>query len=365
VKIPRIKINQNFDWSLILIPVILTVCSIATLYSITSFSNNFSLVLSQSLYFVIGIVLYIVFSLLDYRELKGYIWYLYVIGLVFLVLVDFLGLRVFGSTRWINLGFFQFQPSELMKFFLLIFSAGFLSQASKNQYLKIVIYIMAVAIPVYLVVREPDLGTAITTIVMTIVAMLVSGVPRKILIGGLVAILLLSPVVYLRLKPYQKERVVSFINPAADPLGSGYNVSQSKIAVGSGGLMGKGFGGATQSQLRFLPVAQIDFIFSGWAEATGFVGSIVMIIAFAILIARIFIVSITSRDKFGMIIAAGAGSIIFFQAFVNIGMNIGIMPVTGIPLPFVSYGGTSFLINSALIGMVQSIYLRRKALKFA
>ena len=255
-----------------------------------------------------------------------------------------------------------FRINEILSF---DFSAGFLSQASKNQYLKIVIYIMAVAIPVYLVVREPDLGTAITTIVMTIVAMLVSGVPRKILIGGLVAILLLSPVVYLRLKPYQKERVVSFINPAADPLGSGYNVSQSKIAVGSGGLMGKGFGGATQSQLRFLPVAQIDFIFSGWAEATGFVGSIVMIIAFAILIARIFIVSITSRDKFGMIIAAGAGSIIFFQAFVNIGMNIGIMPVTGIPLPFVSYGGTSFLINSALIGMVQSIYLRRKALKFA
>jgi len=364
VKIPRIKINQNFDWSLIIIPVILSVCSLATLYSISSVSGNLSLVTSQAIFFVIGIIVYIVFAMFDYRETKNYVWYLYAIGLLMLIIVDFFGIRVFGSSRWIDLGFFQIQPSELMKIFLLIFAASYFSAKDNLKPLRILFFAVVSIVPIYLVLREPDLGTALTITVMLVTVLLVVGIPKKYLIIGAAAIILASPLVWTSLKPYQKERVVSFANPSLDPLGSGYNVSQSKIAVGSGGLMGKGFGNATQSQLRFLPIAQIDFIFSGWAEATGFVGSIVLVLAFGILITRIFIVSSLSRDKFGMIFAAGVGAIILFQVFVNIGMNIGIMPVTGIPLPFVSAGGTSFITNAVLLGMTQSIYLRRRGLKF-
>ena len=154
------------------------------------------------------------------------------------------------------------------------------------------------------------------------------------------------------------------MDPGLDPLGSGYNVNQSRIAVGSGGLFGKGFSGATQSQLQFLPVAHIDFVFAGWAEATGFVGSLILVILYAGLIWRIFLIGQMSKDTVGYIFCVGAGSILAFQSFVNIGMNIGLMPVTGIPLPFVSSGGTSFLTTSAMLGIIQSIYLRRKALKF-
>jgi len=364
VKIPRIKINPNFDWALIIIPVILTVCSLATLYSISSFAGNLSLVWDQAVYFGIGIVAYIVFTMLDYRETKNYVWYLYVIGLVFLILVDLLGMQIFGSRRWISLGFFQFQPSELMKVFLLIFAASYFSAKENLRPLRIVFFLIAALVPVYLVFKEPDLGTALTIIVMLVVALVQAGTPKKYLIYGFLVLLVASPFVWLKLQPYQKTRVISFMEPSSDPLGSGYNVSQSKIAVGSGGLYGKGFGNATQSQLRFLPIAQIDFIFSGWAEATGFIGSLVMVAAFGILIVRIFIVSSVSRDRFGMIFAAGVGAVILFQSFVNIGMNIGIMPVTGIPLPFVSAGGTSYIVNAIFLGMTQSIYIRRKGLRF-
>lgn len=364
MKILRIKINPNFDWALIIVPIVLVVCSLATLYSISSFAGNLSLVINQSVFLAIGIAAYIAFAMLDYRETKKYVWYLYAVGLLFLIIVDFLGMQIFGSRRWISLGFFQFQPSELMKVFLLIFAASFFALKENLRPARILIFLVAALVPIYLVLREPDLGTALTIIVMIIVALVIAGVNKKYLLVGLAALIMAAPLVWINLKPYQKTRVVSFIEPSADPLGAGYNVNQSKIAVGSGGLYGKGFGNATQSQLRFLPIAQIDFIFSGWAEATGFVGSLLVVVAYAILISRIFVVSTVARDRFGMIFAGGVGAVFLFQAFVNIGMNIGIMPVTGIPLPFISAGGTSFLVNSVFLGMTQSIYIRRKGLKF-
>ena len=179
-----------------------------------------------------------------------------------------------------------------------------------------------------------------------------------------IILILFAPLGWKFLKPYQKTRITSFVNPASDPLGSGYNVNQSRIAVGSGGLYGKGFGEATQSQLQFLPIAQIDFIFAGWAEATGFVGSIVLIAVYGVLIWRIFAISNLALDESGRVICVGVGTVFLFQSFVNIGMNIGLMPVTGIPLPLVSYGGTSFITSAALLGLVQSAYIRRKSLKF-
>lgn len=360
----RFKISTNIDWTLIAIPLLLATSSVATLFSITSISGNSSLAIDQIVYFIIGASLYWVFAALNYRELKNYYIYLYLIGIISLVAVIFFGQSVYGSTRWINFGFTRFQPSELMKMLLIIFGASYFSRGKENTFYRVFIFLLLSAIPLVMVARQPDLGTTLTMLVIVVAIALASKLPRKILIGGVVTIIILLPIAWISLKPYQKERVVSFANPAADPLGSGYNVSQSKIAVGSGGLTGKGFGETTQSQLQFLPVAHIDFIFSGWAEATGFVGSFLMVVAFSIMIYRIFIIATVSQDEFGTIFCIGAGAMIFFQSFVNIGMNIGLMPVTGIPLPLVSYGGTSIITTAIVLGIVQSINIRHKTLKF-
>lgn len=358
------KGNLNFDWVLVILPLILAVSGLATLYSITSISGKVALVNSQIIYLVLGVVIYLFFSVLDYRVLRSYSKYLYILGIILLIIVELFGQQVFGSTRWIDLGFTQIQPSEIIKLFLLITVAGIFSVRKKISVLRSVVVFCLIILPIGLVLNEPDLGTALTIIASMAGLVIFSPIPKKILTAILIIIIAVSPLIWMNLKPYQKQRITTFANPYSDPLGSGYNVTQAKIAVGSGGLFGKGFSGATQSQLQFLPVAHIDFIFSGWAEVTGFAGSLLMVVIFAIIIWRVFQVAFLARDEFGYYLAIGAGSLLFFQSFVNIGMNIGLMPVTGIPLPFVSYGGTSIIISAAILGVVQSISLRRKSLKF-
>lgn len=362
MKLPKIKFE--IDWILVIVPVLLAVAGIATLYSITSFSGRNQLALNQIFYLGIGTVVYALFAIFDYKELKNYAWYLYIIGILFLLFVDIFGQDIFGSRRWINLGFFQFQPSELMKIILLIFSTNYFAGKLKPSIPRVITFILFGAIPILLVMAEPDLGTALSISFLLLAVLVSVQTSKKYFLAGLIVLLILAPIGWKNLRPYQKSRITSFVNPSLDPLGSGYNVSQSKIAVGSGGLYGKGFGEATQSQLQFLPIAHVDFIFAGWAEATGFIGSAVLVLVYTLLIWRIYSISLLSRDDVGRVICISVASLILFQSFVNIGMNIGLMPVTGIPLPFVSAGGTSFIINAALLGIVQSVYLRRKSLKF-
>ena len=363
MKLKRIKID--IDWVLVIVPIIIAIMSCATLYSITAFSGKGRLVIDQIVNFGIGTAIYLLFTFLDYRELKKYYPYLYILGLIFLGLVIFLGDVAYGSKRWINLGFVQIQPSEIMKLFYIISAASFLSIKKKFGVFELIIFTVLALIPIGLILIEPDLGTALTIIVIFLAYIFLSGtVPRKFALAIIAAMIIISPIAWSRLLPYQKQRLTSFVNSSSDPLGSGYNVNQSKIAIGSGGLIGRGFSGATQSQLQFLPIAHIDFIFSGWAEATGFLGSIFLVGIYAVLIWRIFSIYRFSRDDIGAHLLLGAGVLFAFQTFVNIGMNTGILPVTGIPLPLMSYGGTSILTSSALLGMVQSVYLRRKSLKF-
>lgn len=358
------KVSLNFDWYLVIIPILLAVAGLATIYSISSVTGKSGIFAVQSIFLGISAAVYVALMIFDYRELKTYSWYLFIFGIILLFLVGILGQEIFGSKRWIDLGFTQFQPSELMKVIFLIFSAGFISSGEKTTAKKILVLICLTAIPIYLILKQPDLGTALTIISVLIAILIKAKIPRSFILIGIIILTITSPLAWKSLKPYQKKRVASFFEPSSDPLGSGYNVTQSKIAVGSGGLFGRGFGQATQSQLQFIPVAHIDFIFSGWAEMTGFAGSSLMVAAFAILIWRISMISVLAKDKFGSIFCFSAAGMIFFQSFVNIGMNIGIMPVTGIPLPFVSYGGTSLVVTSAIFGIVQSVYLRRKTLKF-
>ncbi len=358
------KLKLLFDWWLVLLPIILACGSLATLYSITSISGRFSLVYDQIIYFALSIVIYIFISAMDYRLLKQIAWYGYFLGIFLLILVEVFGQSIFGSTRWISLGFFQFQPSELMKILYAIFAASFFSDIQKFEWKKLATFILLTIIPVFLILKEPDLGTTLVVLASFLTCLLAIKIPYKVYLVFIAAALALSPIVWTNLKPYQKTRITTFLNPEADPRGSGYNVSQSKITVGSGGLYGKGFSGATQSQLQFLPVAHVDFIFSGWAEATGFIGSTILVTVYCFLIFRLFSIAQTARDRFGYIFTMMVAGMFLFQVIVNIGMNIGLMPVTGIPLPLFSHGGTSVIVASTMLALVQSIYLRRKSLTF-
>lgn len=219
---------------------------------------------------------------------------------------------------------------------------------------------MVVAVPVLLVLNQPDLGTAGVLILTTLLLLAVAKLPRGHWLF-LSAITLVSlPVVYFRLEPYQLERIQTFLSPQADPYGAGYNVLQSLIAVGNGGLFGQGIGQGSQSQLDFLPVVHTDFIFAGIAEATGFLGSSFVILIFALLIARAFWIARSAPDRFGLMIAMGLGSLWLVQFAINVGMNLGLAPVTGIPLPFVSHGGTALITNCAALGVLESIAIRTR-----
>lgn len=360
----KLKNRLYFDWSLVVVPVLLAVSSLATLYSITSISGRTDLVITQAVYFGISFLVFFLFSAMDYRVLKPLGWYLYILGVVLLILVEIIGKSEFGSSRWIEFGFFRLQPSELMKFLYIVFAASYFSNMQKFNLKAVLIFIAATLIPIVLIFMEPDLGTTLVVLASLITILIALRPPAKFYYVAIGLILIMSPIAWSSLKPYQKQRLTSFINPESDPHNTGYNVIQAKIAVGSGGLTGKGFSGATQSQLSFLPVAHIDFIFSGWAEATGFIGSIALVFLYCFLLFRIFVISNLSRDRFGQIYATALGGLMSFQILINIGMNIGLAPVTGIPLPLFSYGGTSLIVVSIMIAVTQSIYLRRKGLTF-
>jgi len=359
----RLRLPFGIDWSLFILPLILASIGIAVIFSITYGANN-HLALGQIAFTVIGLTIAIALSFVDYRTLKGLYLILYIIGLLLLILVLFFGNKTLGATRWINLYIFQLQPSEIFKVIILIFLAKFFSDWQQISWGRILFILAAVGVPVFLIVRQPDLGTAAVVMVGLLTILFLSPIRKLYLIIALAVVLALSPLGWHFLKDYQKQRITSFINPAVDPHGAGYNVNQAKITVGSGGIWGQGLGKGSQSQLNFLPVAYSDFIFAGTAEAIGFVGSLVLIALLIALVARIFYVAAHAKDSFGMYLAASLGMIFIFQILVNIGMNLGIMPVTGIPLPFVSYGGSAMLTNFAAIGILQSIYIRHKKIAF-
>jgi len=315
-------------------------------------------------YIILGLIGAITISFFDYRLLKGLYLILYFLGIGLLIAVLVFGSESFGATRWIDLGFTRLQPSELFKIIGIIVFSKFLADWQEIELKKFLLIIIMSFVPIVLILVQPDLGTASVVFVTTVVLLIASPVKKIYLVAGLVLMLVLSPVAWKFLKPYQKHRIEAFINPNSDPHGTGYNVNQAKIAVGSGGLIGRGLGKGSQSQLNFLPVAHTDFIFAGAAEAIGFIGSTFLLLLLTFLIIRTFTIAQLAKDYFGMYLATGIGSMFLFQMFVNAGMNIGIMPVTGIPLPFVSYGGTAMITNMLAIGILQSIYMRHKKISF-
>ena len=304
----------------------------------------------------------------DYRLFRNYALALYVLMVVALVAVLFFGVEIRGARSWFDLGFYRMQPSEFGKFVMVVVLAKFFSTHAKDKRrIKTVILSgLYVMLPVVLILLEPDLGTALVYVGLWLGMLLVTGTRARyfamLLITGIIVSVFAWSFV---LADYQKDRLLVFVNPEVDPLDQGYNVKQSQIAIGSGGLFGKGLGQGTQSQLNFLPEQQTDFIFAATAEELGFVGSSFLLLLFAVLIARLIWIAKKSRDDFGMFIAIGVASIFLVQIIVNVGMNLGIMPVTGIPLPLVSYGGSSILVTLALLGLVESVYIRHRTIDFS
>ncbi|MBI3952411.1 MAG: rod shape-determining protein RodA [Candidatus Doudnabacteria bacterium] len=333
----------------------------------TTLESTGNLLPRQMIFAVLGLIGMFLLAFSDYRDLKKLTPWLYLLIILALGYVLFFGSAIRGSSRWVNLGFFQLQPAELAKLFMVIVMAKFLDKHGEKlkDFRYVLLSAVYIGIPALLILAEPDLGSALV-LAGTWFAMLLFSPMKKKHLAILIAILILGLVVgwFFVMQDYQRQRVFTFINPDADPKGSGYNVIQSIIAVGSGGLWGRGLGRGFQSQLKFLPERQTDFIFASTAEELGLLGSLAVIGLFCLLFYRLVKTIKTSRDNFGMFLALGIFFMFFIQVLINIGMNIGILPVTGIPLPLLSYGGSSLLTTFLALGVIQSIVRHRKALKF-
>ncbi len=365
IPLQRNKALTNFNWFLLLCLIILTILGVVNLYSASSLQMDHGLTTAfyyqkQIYWSLLGFVVLPLLFLLDYRHIKSLVWPVYGLSLALLVYVLFLGTTVSGATRWIDLGYINFQPSKLAEMSVILLCAAFLSRiAGPVGWKELGKILLLAGLPATLVLMQPDLGSALLILMVAGGIVLFKGIDRRVLLTLLIIIPMLAPGAWFALEDYKKERVYSFIQPEQEPLGSGYTAIQSQIAVGSGQFWGKGFLEGTQGQMRFLPSKHTDFVFSIYGEEWGFVGSFILISLFCLFLYQIALVAGTAKDPFGAFLACGVFFSFFWQILVNLSMVLGLMPVVGIPLPFFSYGGTSTLINFIMLGLVFSISMRR------
>jgi rod shape determining protein RodA len=310
----------------------------------------------------IALIAFVITTAFDYKWLKTFAWPLYVVQLGLLVLTKVIGHGVGGSSRWISIGPFDFQFSELAKILMIVVLASYFGarQGRLRSLGSILGACFLVVPPWILVMLQPDLGSSLVLLAILAGMLFMSGASMRWLVAIALAVLLTLPLIWnYVLLDYQKQRITSYINPTTDIQGAGYQVNQSTIAVGSGGLLGKGLTNGTQNQLDFLPVQESDFVAAIYLEELGFVGALVLIVLFGALLWRLLVGGWRSKDPFGMMFASGVASMILFQLVVNLGMVVGIMPITGIPLPFISHGGASLISLAVGLGIVQSVNIRQ------
>jgi rod shape determining protein RodA len=339
-------------------------CGLLTVLSATRAPNHLvsGLVVRQAMWASLGLVGLFAALSFDYHWLERYGYFVYGAGLLLLLLTALLGSSGGGARRWLVLGPVSLQSSEFVKLALVVALARYLHRQVGEQALSIralVVPLFLLAPPAALILKQPDLGTVVVLALTVGTVLLVAGLRLRLVL--LVAAILVPAVPYLwhHLKPYQQRRISTFINPQADPLGAGYHIIQSKIAIGSGMLEGKGFLHGTQNRLNFLPEQHTDFIFSVFAEEWGFIGACVLVSLYVTLLLRCAIVATRARDTFGVLLAFGLTATIFCQVLVNIGMATGSLPVVGITLPFFSYGGSSLLASMTAIGLLMNVSMRR------
>lgn len=354
---------RDFDWVLLGFVLVLSIISVLEIYSATLHTKFVGFHKAQILYLLAGLVIMFVISLVDYHLLLEYVHWAYGACIVALLAVAVVGTRVMGARRWIRFpGGIHFQPSEWVKLVLIIAVARYFSNlAGKELTWRDIFKAMAlVGLPMLLVLKQPDLGTALTYSPILLCGLFLGGLRFRqaaiLIFAGALAII---PIWTKVLKPYQKQRLVSFTQPEADPRGSGYQIRQSLIAVGSGGIWGKGTTKGTQTQGDFLPIPYTDFIFAAFCEEHGFVGAVLVLLLYFLVLMRLIQNAQTAADLPGTFIVMGVVAVLVFQIAVNVGMVIGLMPVTGIPLPLMSYGGSSVLFTFLALGMVMNVRMSR------
>ncbi|MEA2040579.1 MAG: rod shape-determining protein RodA [Thermodesulfobacteriota bacterium] len=359
------RLIQNFDWILMLLLLLLAASSILNLYSATYTirdAGGSQVFLKQIYWFMIGFAVFLLMTVFNYYALERLAYPAYFFSIALLVLVLFLGKVTSGSQRWLILGPVSFQPSELSKISVLLVLAKFFNdRGGKSEYRLRDLWkpFILIGIPGILILKEPDLGTALLLVVVSfsmIMFVKVSWKSLSILIGSVLAA---APFIWFNLKEYQQMRILTFLNPDMDPLGAGYHINQSKIAIGSGQFLGKSFLKGTQTRLHFLPEQHTDFAFSVLAEEWGFVGSTLLLLLYVFLILWGLNIAKNSKDRFGSILAVGIVSVVFWQVVINVGMVTGLLPVVGIPLLLFSYGGSSLITTMAMMGLLMNISMRR------
>jgi len=355
---------RNFDYILLTCILLLGLISAFSMYSTDGGEILFHSK-SHISKFLIFFFMMIVLSFFNIKFWHYFGYLFYVIVLIFLIWASLYGVKASGSQRWINLYFINLQPSELMKVAIIVCLAKYYHRAQIDQvntFQNIFVALVTLILPITLVISQPDLGTSILIALSGLVVIWLVGLNIKYFIYSFIVLLISMPFVISFLKPYQKLRILTFINPDRDPLGAGYQIIQSKIAVGSGGLTGKGFLKGTQSYLEFLPEKHTDFIFTLYAEEYGFLGSLGLLLIYIIIIYRILKIGSISRSYFAKLFCYGYGSAIFFYVTVNMSMVLGLLPIVGSPLPIMSYGGSSMLATMIGFAIVMSSKINHKQL---
>jgi len=356
---------KNFDWILFTSVLLLICFGLAEIYSVALGRSQLDLLnfQKQIIFIILGIALLFLLAFFDYHSLRSYSKYFYILGLGLLIGVLFFGQVIRGTKGWYNLFGFNLQPVEFIKFILILFLAKYFSSASPKikEFKRLLISFSGVLLFIILVLAQPDFGSAFILFLSWLFMIVIVGFNKKYLLAiGLIIAIGFSGAWYFTLQDYQKQRIITFLNPSFNPLSQGYNVSQAIIAVGAGGLTGRGLGFGSQSQLKFLPEAQTDFIFAVVSEELGFIGVLLILLFFGIFFYRCLYHLKKVNNDFGIFFILGSISLIFIEMFINIGMNLGILPVVGISLPFLSYGGSGLISSLMLVGVIESIVIRSK-----
>jgi len=359
------KILKNIEWGILICTLLLVTIGLVALASATK-NSNYEELKKQILWLTISIPVLIVVIFIDYDIITRISPVLYGIILILLIGVLFTS-AINGATSWFNIGPISFQPAEFAKIIVILFLAWLITKIQKkgrdeiNRVLKLGLILLTFAVPVLLIMKQPDYGTALAFIMALIFILFVSGIRKRYIITAIALVVVLVPILYFFVLPeHAKTRIDVFLNPNIDPRGAGYNIIQSKLAIGAGQLLGMGLFKGNQTQLGFLYPKTTDFIFALIAEEMGFIVATGIIILYVILITKAIYVAKTAKDDLGSYIAMGIAGIFFFHMMENIGMTMGLLPITGIPLPFVSYGGSSLLSNFIMIGLLLNISGRRQ-----
>ena len=352
----------RIDWILVMLSCVLAFLGLSMLYSVSG--GEFQpWALKQGLRYIFALLAMVIVAVIDIRIWHKATWAIFFVCLGLLLAVEIFGFAGMGAQRWIDLKFIKIQPSEVMKIAVILATARFyngLSTQKVSSLWNIVRIIFLLLVPAYLVFRQPDLGTAILIVAGGVGVGFVAGISWRWFMAGGISLAIAIPLIWtIVLRPYQKKRVLTFLNPEADPLGNGYHIMQSKIAIGSGGLMGRGFMQGTQSNLDFLPEKHTDFIFSVIAEELGFLGAMSVLLLVLIILFKTMVIAMNSTSKFGKFVAMGMGITFFLYVFINTGMVMGLLPVVGVPFPLLSYGGTVMITTMVAFGFIQNVHIHR------